>query len=54
MEDITQALWGGKGIEMLNREIRCRTHVVGTRWCNKKYMNMKHLEAAAEEASIAG
>lgn len=54
MEDITQALWGGKVIEMLNREIRCRTHVVGTRWCNKKYMNMKHLEAAAEEASIAG
>ena len=29
MEDITQALWGGKVIEMLNREIRCRTHVVG-------------------------
>ncbi len=23
-------------------------------WGNKKYMNMKHLEAALEDASIAG
>ena len=23
-------------------------------WGNKKYVNMKHLEAAAEDASIAG
>ena len=29
-------------------------HVVGTQWGNKKYMNMKHLEAALEDASIAG
>ena len=29
-------------------------HVAGTQWCNKKYMNMKHLEAALEDASIAG
>lgn len=29
-------------------------HVAGTQWGNKKYMNMKHLEAAFEEASIAG
>ena len=28
--------------------------VAGTQWGNKKYMNMKHLEAAAEDASIAG
>ena len=62
-------------IERLNREIRCRTrvvgsfpdgnsalmlicarprHVAGTQWGNKKYMNMKHLEAALEDASIAG
>ena len=29
-------------------------HVVGTQWGNKKYMNMKHLEAALEDVSIAG
>ena len=62
-------------IELLNREIRRRTrvvgsfpdgtsalmlvcarlrHVAGTQWGNKKYMNMKHLEAAVEAPSIAG
>ena len=30
-------------IEQLNREIRRRTRVVGTRWGSKKYMDMKHL-----------
>lgn len=29
-------------------------HVAGTQWGNKKYMNMKHLEAAAEDVSLAG
>ena len=29
-------------------------HVAGTQWGNKKYMNMKHLEAAFEDVSIAG
>ena len=29
-------------------------HVAGTQWGNKKYMNMKHLEAAVEDTSIAG
>ena len=29
-------------------------HVAGTQWGNKKYMNMKHLEEALEDASIAG
>ena len=29
-------------------------HVLDIRWGNKKYMNMKHLEAAVEDASIAG
>ena len=29
-------------------------HVAGTQWGGKKYMNMKHLEAALEDASIAG
>ena len=28
-------------------------HVAGTQWGNKKYMNMKHLEAAAS-VSLAG
>ena len=27
-------------------------HVVGTQWGNKKYINMKHLEAAVEDTSI--
>ena len=29
-------------------------HVAGAQWGNKKYMNMKHLEAALDDASIAG
>ena len=29
-------------------------HVAGTQWGNKKYMNMKHLEAVLDDASIAG
>ena len=29
-------------------------HVAGTQWGNKKYMNMKHLETAPVDASIAG
>ena len=62
-------------IERLNREIRRRTHVVGSfpdgnsalmpvcarlryvagiQWGNKKNMNMKHLEVAPEDTSIAG
>jgi len=28
-------------------------HVAGTPWGNKKYMNMKHLEAACQDTSIA-
>lgn len=29
-------------------------HVAGIQWGNKKYMNMKHLEALLEDTSIAG
>ena len=29
-------------------------HAAGTRWGNKKYMSMKHLEAAPDDVSIAG
>ena len=29
-------------------------HVAGTQWGSKKYMNMKHLEAALDDAFIAG
>ncbi len=29
-------------------------HVAGTQWGNKKYMNMKHLEASCQDASTAG
>ena len=29
-------------------------HVAGTQWGNKKYMNMKHLEAMEDTASLAG
>ena len=28
-------------------------HVAATQWGNKKYMDMKHLEAALEDVSIA-
>ncbi len=29
-------------------------HVAGTQWGNKKYMNMKHLEATMDDDSLAG
>jgi len=29
-------------------------HVAGTQWGNKKYMNMKHLEALLDDAFLAG
>ena len=29
-------------------------YVAGTQWGNKKYMNMKHLETALDDVSIAG
>ena len=29
-------------------------HVAGTQWGNKKYMNMKHLDAAFGQADLAG
>ena len=29
-------------------------HVAGTQWSNKKYMNMKHLEAMDDTAFLAG
>ena len=29
-------------------------HVAGTQWGCKKYTNMKHLEAALDDASIVG
>ncbi len=29
-------------------------HVAGTQWGCKKYVNMKHLEAALDDTSIAG
>ncbi len=29
-------------------------HVAGTQWGNKKYMNMKHLEAAMDDVSVVG
>ena len=29
-------------------------HVAGTQWGCKKYMNMKHLEAALDDVSVAG
>lgn len=29
-------------------------HMAGTQWGNKKYMNMKHLEVALDDTSIAG
>ena len=32
----------------------CARRACGRQWGNKKYMNMKHLEAALDDASIAG
>ena len=43
-----------KGGAALFRRSDGDKHVAGTQWGNKKYMNMKHLEAALDDASIAG
>ena len=40
-------------IEMYLAGVSVR-RVAGTQWGNKKYMNMKYLEAALEDVSIAG
>ena len=42
---------GNSGLMLVCARLR---HVAGTQWGNKKYMNMKHLETALEDASIAG
>ena len=42
------------GNSALMRVCARQRHVAGTQWGNKKYMNMKHLEAAPEDVSIAG
>ena len=42
---------GNSAIMLVYARLR---HVASTQWGNKKYMNMKHLEAALEDVSIAG
>ncbi len=35
--------------------VRARlSHVAGTQWSNKNYMNTKHLEAVMDDVSVAG
>ena len=43
---------GNSALMLVCARLRLR-HVAGTQWGNKKYMNMKHLEAF-EDTSIAG
>ena len=56
VEDITEALWGSKGAPATILMLVCARlrHVAGTQWGNKKYMNMQHLEATLDDASIGG
>ena len=35
-------------------QVQVLRYVAGTQWGNEKYMNMKHLEAALDDAFIAG
>lgn len=42
---------GNSGLMLVCAQLR---HVAGTQWGNKKYMNMKHLEADTDGASLAG
>ena len=42
---------GNSALMMVCARLR---HVAGTQWGCKKYMNMKHLEAAIDDAFIAG
>ena len=43
--------WANSALMLVCARLR---HVAGTQWGNKKYMNMKHLEATMDDASIAG
>ena len=57
IREIRRALaWWGIFLTAIPLMLACAwlRHVAGTQWGNKKYMNMKHLEAALEDASIAG
>ena len=42
---------GNSALMLVYAEFR---HVASTPFCNKKYMNMKHLKAAPDDASITG
>ena len=42
---------GNSALMLVSARLR---HVAGTQWGNKKYMNMKHLEAALDDVSVAG
>ena len=42
---------GNSALMLLCTRLR---HVAGTQWGNKNFMNMKHLEAALEDTSVAG
>jgi len=42
---------GGRGRGVPGQQYR---HMAGTQWGNKKYMNMKHLEAVMDDVFIAG
>ena len=42
---------GNSALMLVRARLR---HVAGTQWGNKKYMNMKHLETALDDAFIAG
>ena len=49
------AWWGHPGRNSALMLVCARLrHVAGTQWGSKKYMNMKHLEAALDDAFIAG
>lgn len=47
---VGSSLDGNSALMLICARLR---HVAGNQWDNKKYMNMKHLEAALEDTSIA-
>jgi len=48
---LPQCILGSSALMLVCARLR---HVAGTQWGNKKYMNMKHLEALCQDTSFAG
>ena len=61
IEQLNREIRAGRvwwGVFRTGTPLSCRSahlrHMAGAQWGSKKYMNMKHLEATLDDASVAG